>query len=105
MVPPIAIELAKQPIEKMFDLSSLKVLRSGSGAVSKEIILAIEAKLKCNYFMVYGMTGTTAITHANSLKYNKPGSIGVTRLFCETKVLFVFHQTFLCNRPSILFQM
>lgn len=86
MVPPIAVELAKQPVEKMFNLSSLKVIRSGSGPVGKETILTIEKKLNCHYFMVYGMTETTAITHANTIKYNKAGSIGVTRLFCETKV-------------------
>jgi len=85
-VPALAVALAKEPVEKQYDLSSLMAFRSGSAAVSKDIILKLQEKFNCMYFQVYGMTETTMATHVNSIDYNKEGSIGVVRPFCESKV-------------------
>ena len=90
VAPPIALELAKQPVEKEFDLSSLKVLRSGSGAVSKETIQILQEKLGVFYFQSYGMTENTMLSHSNSIGYNKDGSVGLVLPFFEAKVLFNF---------------
>lgn len=70
----------------MYDLSSLIAFRSGSGAVSKEIIQMLNEKFNSVYYQVYGMTETTMATHLNFIDYNKDGSIGVVRPFCESKV-------------------
>ena len=78
--------MAKEPVEQQYDLSSLMAFRSGSAAVSKEIIEKLQEKFNCLYYQVYGMTETTMATHINSLDYNKDGSIGVVRPFCESKV-------------------
>ena len=88
LAPVIANAMAKFPVEKQYDLSSIFMLRSGSGTVSKATMQTLQAKFDCLYYQVYGMTESTLATHANFIDYNREGSIGITRAFCESKVIW-----------------
>lgn len=50
VVPAIATQLVKQPVEKYYDLTSLRLLFSGAAALSKEIQAGLTEKLGCFVF-------------------------------------------------------
>lgn len=50
VVPAIATQLAKQPVEKHFDLSSIRMIFSGAAALSKEIAQQLSDKFGCLVF-------------------------------------------------------
>lgn len=85
VVPPTAIQLAKLPVEKQYDLSSLKEIRCGGAKLSQEIIDELERKLDCKAYQGYGMTETVR-THTHFAHFKREGSIGVVYPFCESKV-------------------
>ena len=87
VVPAIANELVKQPVEKYYDLSSLRLLFSGAAALSPEISEKLSDKFGCFVFQGYGMTESTLRTHGNFIGYNREGSIGVVMPFCESKIV------------------
>ncbi|XP_045033533.1 luciferin 4-monooxygenase isoform X3 [Daphnia magna] len=87
LVPAIAVQLAKQPVEHLYDLSSLRVIRSGASALSADTINDLKRKLNCTVYQGYGMTEATVRSHANFKGVNREGSIGVVMPFCECKVM------------------
>ncbi|XP_046632784.1 probable 4-coumarate--CoA ligase 1 isoform X2 [Daphnia pulicaria] len=87
LVPAIAIQLAKQPVEKRYDLSSLRVIRCGASALSAETITILKQKLNCLVYQGYGMTEATVRSHANYKGVNRDGSIGIVMPFCQCKVV------------------
>lgn len=50
IVPAIGNQLVKQPVEKYYDLSCLRVLISGAAALSKEITQGLTDKFGCFVF-------------------------------------------------------
>lgn len=50
VVPAIATQLVKQPVEQHYDLSSLRLLFSGAAALSKEIQAGLVEKFGCFVF-------------------------------------------------------
>lgn len=86
MVPTIAVQLAKQPVEEQYDLSSLKHIGCGAAALSVETMRVLKNKFKCIVNQSYGMTEATVRSHANFRHFNREGSIGVVLPFCECKV-------------------
>lgn len=89
-MPAIAVQLAKQPVEQLYDLSSLRVIRSGASSLSADTINALKRKLNCTVYQGYGMTEATVRSHANYKGVNREGSIGVVMPFCECKLSFAF---------------
>ncbi len=87
VVPALAVQMIKQPVEKHYDLSSLKMMRSGAAAISKETILGLQEKFGVFYLQLYGLTEATLCTHGNTFTHNRDGSIGVVMPFCESKVI------------------
>lgn len=87
VVPAIAVQLLKQPVEKKYNLSSLKMIRTGAAAISKETILGIQEKFGVLVLQLYGLTEATLCTHGNTFIHNRDGSIGVVAPFCESKVI------------------
>lgn len=85
-MPAVAVQMAKQPVEEQYDLSSLKVVRCGASALSIETIDALKKKFKCIVYQGYGMTEATIRTHSNFRGANREGSIGIVMPFCECKV-------------------
>lgn len=88
MVPAIAIQLAKQPVEDQYDLRSLKAIGCGAAALSAETIGVLQKKLKCVVNQGYGMTEATVRSHSTFKGFSRTGSIGVVLPFCECKVNF-----------------
>ncbi|KAK4037160.1 hypothetical protein OUZ56_029202 [Daphnia magna] len=79
LVPAIAVQLAKQPVEHLYDLSSLRVIRSGASALSADTINDLKRKLNCTVYQGYGMTEATVMdrdTH-ETLGPNQEGEICV----------------------------
>ena len=91
LVPAIAIQLAKQPVEKRYDLSSLRVIRCGASALSAETIRILKQKLNCTVYQGYGMTEATVRSHANYKGVNREGSIGIVMPFCQSKLSLKFN--------------
>lgn len=85
VVPPIAIQLAKLPVEKQFNLSSLQDVKCGGAPVSKDILAALMSKFNVTASQAYGMTETIR-SHGTVGKCLREGSIGVIFPFCESKV-------------------
>lgn len=50
VVPAIANQLVKLPVEKHYDLTSLRLLFSGAAALSKDIQAALSEKFGCFVF-------------------------------------------------------
>jgi acyl-CoA synthetase (AMP-forming)/AMP-acid ligase II len=88
MVPTVAVFLAKQPVEKQFDLSSLQWIRLGAGTTNKDTLDTLEKKFNMPHiYSGFGMTETTWMTHCNRQNGgNRKGSIGLVQPFCESKV-------------------
>lgn len=86
LVPAIAVQMLKQPVEKKYDLTSLRMMRSGAAAISKETILGIQEKFGIIFLQLYGLTEATLCTHGNTFTHNRDGSIGIVMPFCECKV-------------------
>ncbi|XP_046655334.1 4-coumarate--CoA ligase 1-like isoform X3 [Daphnia pulicaria] len=87
LVPAIAVQLLKHPVEKHYDLTSLKMLRSGAAAISKDTLVALAEKFGVLVLQLYGLTEATLCTHGNTFTYNRDGSIGVVAPFCESKIV------------------
>jgi 4-coumarate--CoA ligase len=87
LVPAIAIQMAKQPVEKKYDLRSLRMMTVGAAPIGKEIMEKLAAKLKCRILQGYGMTESSLRSHSNLGTRSRIGSIGVTMPFCQTKVM------------------
>lgn len=87
VVPAIATQLVKHPVEKHYDLTSLRILFSGAAALSKDIQSQLEEKFGCFVFQGYGMTESTLRTHSNFIGFTREGSIGVVMPFCESTVI------------------
>ena len=57
LVPPVAIQLIKLPVETWYDLSSLHVITCGAAALSKENTALLRNKFKCLVVQGYGKMG------------------------------------------------
>jgi len=86
LVPPIAVRLAKEPVEKTYDLSSIVDIGSGGAALSQKTITALEKKFRCEINQGYGMTETCR-SHGTNFFPKKENSIGIVYPFCEAKVV------------------
>jgi len=90
IVPAIAVQLAKHPVEQHYDLSSLRIMFSGAASLSVEVANQLVEKFGCLVFQGYGMTEATLRTHSNILTFSREGSIGIVMPFCQSKVSFFF---------------
>lgn len=94
LVPSIANQLLKQPVEERYDLSSLRLFYCGTAPIGMDTLNGMKAKFRCPLFQMYGMTETTVRTHGNDLMIHRDGSIGVPLPFTEAKVFQASHQLF-----------
>lgn len=63
IVPPIVLQLAKNPVVSKYDLSSLRMLSSGAAPLTNEIIEALYRRLKIPVKQGYGLSETSPATH------------------------------------------
>jgi acyl-CoA synthetase (AMP-forming)/AMP-acid ligase II len=77
LVPPIVLELAKNPAVDAYDLASLRVVTSAAAPLGEELASACAERLGCRVKQAYGMTELGGGTHfAPDDGEEKPGSIG-----------------------------
>ncbi|MET0627370.1 MAG: AMP-binding protein [Acidimicrobiia bacterium] len=87
VAPPIAVQLAKQPIVDDFDLSAVKQVFSGAAPLSAEVQREIEARVGCKVEQGYGMTELAGASHVTPRTGCKQGSVGVTVPNAQTMIV------------------
>ena len=86
VVPAIMVQMAKHPVEREYDLSSLRLMRCGAAPLSHSTVESMQQKLGCFIIQCYGMTEATLVSHSNTIAYLRDRSIGVVVPFCESIV-------------------
>lgn len=78
LVPPIILQLTKDPLVAQYDLSKLRVINSGAAPLGPELQAECQAKLNVIVKQGYGLTETSPTTHVtpDDPKTIKPASIG-----------------------------
>jgi acyl-CoA synthetase (AMP-forming)/AMP-acid ligase II len=62
-VPPIILQLTKDPLVAQYDLSKLRVINSGAAPLGPELQAECQAKLNVIVKQGYGLTETSPTTH------------------------------------------
>lgn len=77
IVPPVALALAKHPMVKNYDLSSLRHIACGAAPLPKDLCRMIEAQLGVYCRQGFGMTEASPLVACLRPKANGPdGSVG-----------------------------
>lgn len=62
-VPPVVLQLAKNPIVDKYDLSSIRMMNSGAAPLTHEIVSALYESRKIKVKQGYGLSETSPTTH------------------------------------------
>src|SRR5438552_12191863 len=65
IVPPIVLQLARNPLVENRDLSSLKTIFSGAAPLGPELSRECMERIGCSIRQGYGMTETSPVTHSS----------------------------------------
>ncbi|PYS86328.1 MAG: 4-coumarate--CoA ligase family protein, partial [Acidobacteria bacterium] len=65
VVPPIVLQLARNPLVETRDLSSLKMIFSGAAPLGPELSRECMQRIGCSIRQGYGMTETSPVTHSS----------------------------------------
>ncbi|OZJ04010.1 hypothetical protein BZG36_03622 [Bifiguratus adelaidae] len=76
IVPPIAVLLAKSPVVKNYDLSSIQMFWSGAAPLSAELSADVRRITGRNIKQGYGMTESSPVSHITPTTKIVDGSIG-----------------------------
>jgi acyl-CoA synthetase (AMP-forming)/AMP-acid ligase II len=89
IVPPIVLQLAKNPVIEKYDLSSLKIIFSGAAPLGEELSRLCIKRLGCSIRQGYGMTETSPVTHSSPADpaRMKHGSVGPPAPNTECKLV------------------
>src|SRR5229473_2082370 len=89
IVPPIVLQLAKNPIVEKYDLSSLKIIFSGAAPLGEELSRECIQRIGCSIRQGYGMTETSPVTHSSPADpaKMKHGSVGPPAPNTECKLV------------------
>jgi acyl-CoA synthetase (AMP-forming)/AMP-acid ligase II len=87
VVPPIALALAKHPAVDDSDLSSIRTIMSGAAPLGAELAEQVAGRIGTTVVQGYGLTETSPVTHMNTPKENRPGTIG--RAIADTECRIV----------------
>ena len=87
VAPPIVLALAKHPSVERHDLSSLRVLTSGSAPLGGQVARAAADRLGCRVKQGYGMTESVLICIAPDDGPDRPESIGPPAPGVECRVI------------------
>jgi 4-coumarate--CoA ligase len=63
VVPPVVLQLGKNPIVDQYDLSSIRMMNSGAAPLTKELVEAVYSRLKIPIKQGYGLSETSPTTH------------------------------------------
>lgn len=63
VAPPVVVLLSKHPAVDKYDLSSLRMMNSGAAPLTRELVEAVYARIKCGIKQGYGLSETSPTTH------------------------------------------
>jgi acyl-CoA synthetase (AMP-forming)/AMP-acid ligase II len=88
LVPPIILQLSKNPIVDNYKLPNLRTIFSGAAPLGEDLTRACMARLGCAIRQGYGMTETSPVTHSSPANPDqvKFGSVGVPAPNTECKI-------------------
>ncbi|HEY6246223.1 MAG TPA: 4-coumarate--CoA ligase family protein [Pyrinomonadaceae bacterium] len=88
LVPPIVLQLSKNPIVDNYRLPKLKTIFSGAAPLGEDLTRACMTRLGCSIRQGYGLTETSPVTHSSPAdpKQVKFGSVGVPAPNTECKI-------------------
>jgi acyl-CoA synthetase (AMP-forming)/AMP-acid ligase II len=91
LVPPIVLQLAKNPIVDKYDLSSITRAFSGAAPLDADTAAAVSRRIGCRLSQGYGLTETSPVSHVvpDSATEVVPGSVGPAVPNTECKVVDV----------------
>src|SRR5712691_3573245 len=89
IVPPIVLQLARNPLVRTRDLSSLKMIFSGAAPLGPELSRECMERIGCSIRQGYGMTETSPVTHSSPADpaQMKLGSVGPPAPNTECKLV------------------
>jgi acyl-CoA synthetase (AMP-forming)/AMP-acid ligase II len=89
VVPPIVLQLAKNPLVDNYDLSSLKMIFSGAAPLGVDLSAACIKRVGCGIRQGYGMTETSPVTHSSPPHPDdmKLGAVGPAAPNTECKLI------------------
>jgi acyl-CoA synthetase (AMP-forming)/AMP-acid ligase II len=89
IVPPIVLQLTRNPLVEQHDLSSLKVIFSGAAPLGEELSRECIQRIGCTIRQGYGMTETSPVTHSSPADPTKMklGSVGPPAPNTECKLV------------------
>ena len=90
LAPPIMMALAKSPIVKNYDLSSLRFILTGAASITKELCNEVKRKIPSVVQIAqgYGMTEESMASHLGVWGMDNPVSVGRLCANFEMKVVF-----------------
>jgi acyl-CoA synthetase (AMP-forming)/AMP-acid ligase II len=89
IVPPIVLQLARNPVIEKYDLSSLKIIFCGAAPLGEELSRECIKRIGCSIRQGYGMTETSPVTHSSPADpaKMKHGSVGPPAPNTECKLV------------------
>src|SRR5258708_1578594 len=89
IVPPIVLQLARNPLVGEHDLSSLTIIFSGTAPLGPELSRECMQRIGCSIRQAYGMTETSPVTHSSPADPAKMklGSVGPPAPNTECKLV------------------
>jgi acyl-CoA synthetase (AMP-forming)/AMP-acid ligase II len=65
IAPPVAVALAKHPLDERYDLSSLRGIMSGAAPLDEDLGRAVTDRLRCALVQGYGMSELSPVSHVS----------------------------------------
>ncbi|KAI8318164.1 4-coumarate-CoA ligase 2 [Martensiomyces pterosporus] len=87
LVPPIILQLAKDPIVANYDLSNFVYINSGAAPLTREIQAEVQKRIKCPIVQAYGLSEAAPVTHRSPIGATPVGSVGCLLPSMECKIL------------------
>jgi acyl-CoA synthetase (AMP-forming)/AMP-acid ligase II len=89
IVPPIVLQLARDPIVDDYDLSSLRMIFSGAAPLGVDLSRECMKRVGCSIRQGYGLTETSPVTHSSPPRPEdmKPGAVGTAAPNTECKLV------------------
>jgi acyl-CoA synthetase (AMP-forming)/AMP-acid ligase II len=89
LVPPILLEIAKNPLLARVDLEHVRVMFSGAAPLSSELSGAVAQRVGCEVVQGYGMTEASPATHMTPARPHaaKHGSVGTCLANTECRIV------------------
>ncbi|GAB5585501.1 hypothetical protein Unana1_00401 [Umbelopsis nana] len=87
IVPPILVQLAKEPVVDNYDFSSITNFQCGAAPLSAELATAVHQRLNVKCTQLYGMTESSPVSHIQPLDDANNGVVGKLLPGMSTKII------------------